>query len=267
MQSLYSYISKPLIDGHVHAFNHEGCLKCPPMTPYAVGFADINLYNPDQYKNMSELYKIYIPKCPWVKYWLATGLDIDSIKKVYEENREYIRGFGELKLYDDPDKTPKNYKNVGFLRKVMKLSSELGNLPVYIHFEINTTKDSDKIENVLLDYPTVPLVLCHLGINKVNHELAWGEAIRLASNYSNIYLDISWTGAKWLNKNPILITQLPIDRCFWGSDMSPKLQDMQDKNEAKLFTKEEIKNQYVNICKYLNSDQAIKRLFKNDTIV
>lgn len=265
MKSLYTYISKPTIDGHVHAFDHKSCLDSLMLTKQCVGFADIDLYHPDEYKDMVSLYKRNMDKCKYVKYWLAAGLDIDSIKKVYNEV-DGIAGFGELKLYDDPRKTPKNHKSIDFLRKVLKFSNEVGNLPVYIHYELNTTKDVEKLENVIKDYPEVPIVHCHLGMNKWSHEFAFGEVVKLSHNYGNYYMDISWSGAKWLVKNPLLITQLPVERCIWGSDQSPKLNKMIEDGKSKDFTKAELETEMETITKYINSDHTIKRLF-NDTAI
>lgn len=244
----------------MHAFDADGSLKDLPFTQSCIGFADIDLNHVGKYKDMAGLYKKYMSSCPYVKYWLATGLDIDAIKKVYEEVPDIV-GFGELKLYDDPNKVSKNYKSMSFLRQVMSFSEKVGNLPVCIHFEINDVQDSNKLEKILTDYPDIPLVLCHCGINKYNKEFAWNEALRLVYQYGNLYLDISWSGAKWLAANPLLITQLPINRCYWGSDMSPKLASMIESGEAQDFSRAELSKEYETINKYISSNNTIKKLF------
>lgn len=261
MQSLYSYISKPLIDGHLHAFDHEGCLKCPPMTPYAVGFADIVLRKPNQYKDMSKLYKTYIPKCPWVKYWLATGLDINSIKKVYEENREYIRGFGELKLYDMYKGKEIDMKDIRFAKQVCKFSEEVGRLPVYIHYNLVNDGDVKKFKKLLEQYSTVPVVLCHCGMSEESHMFAWEGVLKLMREHGNLWVDVSWEASKWLFKNPFLLTQLIRERVIWGSDDSPARHRVDDDpNRDVNWTDEEIK-EGTELLKFITQNANIEKLF------
>lgn len=260
MRNLYSYIKTNAVDGHVHVFDHRGSIERLPFTKQCIGFADIDLSQPDKYTDMVSLYKKYIDM-PGV-IWMATGLDIDSIKAVYEAFPDKIHGFGELKLYDDMRKTDKNRKSTRFLRSVCKFSAEHGNLPVYVHFELNGPEDVIKFKSVAEAYPNVPLVLCHMGMNRFNHEFAYHAARELAILHTNIYLDLSWSGAKYLASNELSINQLPEGKCFWGSDYSPELMKLIDKQKAEDFNKDELNKEFFVINKYIDSDQVLMRLFR-----
>lgn len=263
MISLVDYLSKPKIDGHMHPFDHTGYVKKPLFTPYAVGFPDMIMKQPEKYTNMVELYKKYMDKCPWVKYWCATGLDLENVKNVYYAFPNIIKGFGELKLYGENKKVTKNHKDIKFAEEVCNFSRSVGNLPVYIHYELTNQKEVDALKNLLSEYFSVPIILCHLGMNKENHEFAWKNVVELMRDYSNLYTDISWSGAKWIANHPEKILQLPINRCIYGSDLNVKIKELLDKGEAKSFPLSELQKEFDVNNVYFNSDKVIKYLFKD----
>lgn len=241
----------PAWDGHVHLFSHRGPLEhnCAPC----VGFADIELDHLDEYKDLPGMYRKYMDKFKGVR-WLATGMDINQIKEVAEALGDRCAGFGELKLYDVFKDKEVPYKRISLAREVCRYSQKKGNLPVYIHYELTNLNCVARFENLLKDFPEVPIVLCHCGMNeKESPEFAWNQCGRMVRTYSNLYLDLSWAAAKYLSTNPFLLTQLPPDRCFWGSDFSPRL----EKHGYISATPKEIHRWRDAITPFINSDATL----------
>lgn len=261
MQSLPTYIENkvnpnPTIwDGHFHAFSHRGPNKMS-NAELRVGFVDIELDCLDEYKDIPAMYDRMMPKCERIGKWLATGLTINDIKEIYKRHTSDIVGFGELKLYDEFKGKPVKYKRISFAREVCRFSTECGNLPVYIHYELNEPLNIRAMDKLLRDFPDVPIVLCHCGMSEKNTEFAFAAARKLATEHGNCWLDISWDAAKYLSRNPMLITQLPPDRIFWGSDTSPRL----TAHGFKSASPDDILEWSV-VNKYMNSDRNIRSLF------
>lgn len=262
MRSLSTYIAKKLShnsviwDGHYHAFSHRG-INDQSNAELRVGFADIELDHLDEYKDIPGMYDKMMPKCERVIKWLATGLTIDDIKEIYKRHPD-IAGFGELKLYDEFKGKPVKYKRISFAREVCKFSDECGGLPVYIHYELNEPLNARAFDKLLQDFPDVPIVLCHCGMSRINTEFAFNAARKLAYDHGNCWLDISWDAAKYLSANPLLITQLPQDRIFWGSDTSPRLVAHGFKSATPVDIQE-----WSDVNEYMNSDRNIRTLFRS----
>lgn len=262
MKDLFEYIKEsidiqPVLDGHQHVFSHRGVqnnliLDCKSR----VGMIDIEFDCLDQYKDIPQLYKKFMPECTNVRFWLASGLNIDDIKKVYEQN-DNIAGFGELKLYNSFRGKEINFKKISFARQVCSFSKQVGCLPVYIHYELEEPRERKALENLIKDYPEIPIVLSHCCMNEHNQLFAWAACTSLSRRYSNVYLNVSWDGAKWLAQNPQLLMQAPRDRIFWGSDLSPRLIE----HGFKTHTMEEIESWGRALLPYMNSDQVLYNLF------
>lgn len=225
--SLYEYITEaknniiPDWDGHVHLFNHKKPIPRNHEFELCVGFMDIE-YNDLKNINVLDAYTDYI-KNHWEKereILLATGITIEDIKSVFEKYPKIIKGFGELKCYDMYGNEKIPYKKIKLVKDVLKLSNESGCLPVYVHWELNTPKDVERIKNALKSYPRVPLVLCHAGMNETNRDFAYAEARRLQNLYNNLWLDISWDAADYFSNNPMLLNALILDRIILGTDLN-----------------------------------------------
>ena len=238
MQSLYSYIRTFNIDGHRHVFSHRGDIA----GENCVGFMDIELDELDKYKDIPGMYDEYIKGHDLKNIrLLATGLTIEDIKSVYNAHPDVIKGFGELKLYG----TLK-----GEERAVCGFWERVGGLPVYIHYTMMEDREVGAFDKLLTDFPNVPIILCHCGMHDHNQEYSWNAAKKLAWAHGNCWLDISWSAAEWLSKSPMLLTQIPADRVFWGSDRSP-LADVHNIPNADNSV----------FVKYFDSDANIQRLF------
>lgn len=259
MESLSQYMMRPspVWDGHYHAFSHRGpTIIQVNGNGLCVGFADIELDCPDKYKDIPKMYDDMMPKCKNIGVWLATGLTIKDIKEIYKRHPNEIKGFGELKLYNRFKNKQVDYKRISFAREVCEFSAECGNLPVYIHYELDDPKNVRVFDKLLTDFPDIPIVLCHLGISESNTEFAFNAAKKLAAEHGNCWLDISWDAAKYLSQNPMLITQLPQDRIFWGSDISQRLIE----HGFKSATMVDIMA-WSSVNRYMHSDRNIRNLF------
>lgn len=274
MIPLYNYISNNnisnnniTIDGHVHLFSHRGSLKNPYRYECnsCIGFIDIELDSLNEYKDIPGLYKKFIKEHPEFfenpnNKLLASGLNIDDIKNIYNQNPDKISGFGELKLYDTSHGEKINLKKISFAKDVCKFSESVGNLPVYIHFGIKNKSDVERFNNILGAYPYTPIVLCHAGMTEGYEERAWSHVREFMKNYNNLYIDISWDGLAYFGKNPIQLTQGDINRMFWGSDISPKQQKLLKDNKV-TYKGSDIINWKNSINNFIRSDINIKKLF------
>ena len=230
MKTIFEYILEekndviPEWDGHEHLFNHKNPLPKNHNFECRVGFMDIE-YNDISNINVLDAYTNYIKNHYNKKtdILLATGLTIEDIKSIHEKYPDIIKGFGELKCYDSYQGVKVPYKKIRFVKSVVRYSSKLGSLPVYVHWELNNSTDVKKIEEVIKTYPSVPIVLCHLGMNEDNRDIAFIEAIRLQKQYSNVWLDISWDAADYLLDNPMRLNNLDLNRVILGTDLNNKL--------------------------------------------
>lgn len=247
MKSLYNYIRTFNIDGHRHVFSHRGDIA----GGNCVGFMDIELDELDKYKDIPGMYDEYIKSHDSKNIrLLATGLTIEDIKAIYNAHPDVIKGFGELKLYGTLKGEPINRKHISFARDVCRFSEQVGGLPVYIHYILLEDREVRAFDKLLTDFPNVPIVLCHCGMCGHDQEYSWNAAKKLAWAHGNCWLDISWSAAEWLSKNPMLLTQIPTDRVFWGSDRSP-IADAHNVPNADNSV----------FAKYFDSDANIQRLF------
>jgi hypothetical protein len=162
MQTLSQYITQTRIDGHIHLFDHSGVIDTSLInTSYkCVCFADIAFRYLSKYKGDSiiKYYDDFIHNHydPQKHILLATGIDAATIIKLYKKYPQFIKGFGELKCYDEylGEKVP--YKKISFVRQVCKFSRSVGSLPVYLHWDIKDDSDVKKINLILEDYPDIP---------------------------------------------------------------------------------------------------------------
>jgi len=74
------------------------------------------------------------------------------------------------------------------LEPVFAASAELGNLPLWVHtfFPLNFD-DITELLSIAKQYPTVPLILGHMG------GIYWRQTLKLVKDIPNIYLDLSAT--------------------------------------------------------------------------
>lgn len=225
MKSLYTYLDnkeKETWDGHIHLFNSVKSLPKDTRYEKMVGFMDLEYDRKNL--NVRKSYDNYIEnELNDNVILLATATNIDDIKSIYEKHNKVIKGFGELKCYDEyrGEKVP--YKKIGFVRQVCKFSKEHGCLPVYLHWDLKSKSDIDKLQGVLKTYPEVPLVLCHCGMCEGNQSYAFTQVCLLMQQYKNLWVDISYKAVVFFQSHIMLLNQLDWSRVILGSDINNKI--------------------------------------------
>lgn len=268
MKSLINYIRNledPQYDGHIHLFNHkESIVGKIPHEKYdgvkMVGFMDIEFDDIDNI-NIPASYRRFIHR----EYdkdkhiLLATGITIEDISEIYYKYKGIIKGFGELKCYDEYKGNPIKFKKISFVNDVVKFSCKNGNLPVYIHWNFNNNKDVEKFESVLKKYPSAPIVLCHCGMSKKGYnDFAYSQVCRLGQMYSNLWLDISYDALDYFFNKSSQLLQLPTSRVISGTDLNCKNYGPNHKFENEYNnTVEKMKI----IQRFINTSNNLKRLF------
>lgn len=247
-------------DGHIHLFNHESSIKKPENFSKYVGFMDIE-FNKLKKINVLDAYKRYIENDynKNTDILLATGVTIEDIKKVYNAYPKIIKGFGELKCYDlyKGEKLP--FKKMNFVRQVLKFSDENGCKPVYIHWELNDVNDLTRLSNAIKDYPHIPIVLCHFGINDYNSDFAVNAAAQLQREHGNLWLDMSFTATEYFAKNLMMLSNFDYSRIIVGTDYNNRIftDDFTDEDRTNVINK---LNTVVNYLR-INNSENIKKLF------
>ena len=262
MEPLINYISSPIKwDGHIHLFNHKSSIARPNGCSKYVCFMDIEYDDLDNI-NVLESYKRFIDN-DYNKYTdllLATGVTIDDIKELYSKYSKIIRGFGELKCYDNYKGNKVPYKKIKLVRDVLKFSSQNGNLPVYVHWDLNDTNDLTKLSNAIKDYSSVPFVLCHFGLTDNNSEFAIMAAAQLQREYGNVWLDMSYTAIDYFSNNLLKLSNFDYNRIIFGTDYNNKLFTNNHAENERESIIEKISD-VINYTQIINQNN-IKDLFK-----
>lgn len=253
------------IDSHIHTFNHKETITIPENYDYdydkKVCFIDIEY---DDLKNIDILksYDNYITSDDFNEndILLATGANINDIKTLLEKYRHIFKGFGELKLYDNYNGRKINNKKISFLKEVCQLSSKNGNLPIYVHWELDSESDVKKIKSVLEKYPNIPIILCHCGFSK-NDDLksySYIQICQLMRCYDNLWVDISYEALDYFSKNILKLFNLQLNRVIVGTDINNKLLNKENCQDLinTILDKSNI------IRSYINSDKNTEELFK-----
>lgn len=209
-------INDRIIDCHVHLFDANG------ETPLnhnirRIGFMDIWFPELPKYENKGseELYKNYIKRgLPSHTTLLSTAPDPEQVIHIYEDNKPYIKGFGELKCYDysftetEPQKL--EFKDLKWVDEICKYNKD--NLPIYIHYSLDWN-NYKILEALFKKYPNIPFILCHCGIGN-DKEYGFSlqgeplDSFKLAcvlARLDNVYLEISYTALIWLHECPPLL--------------------------------------------------------------
>lgn len=266
MENLYTYLngsSEDDWDGHIHLFNSSKELPEYDFNQKAVGFMDLEYDRKNL--NVVKSYERFIDK----HYnnniiLLATGTTIEDIKTIYGKYPKIIKGFGELKCYDEylGEKVP--HKKISFVRQVCKFSHSVGSLPVYLHWDIKDDSDVKKINHILEDYPDIPLVLCHCGMCEGNESFAFTQVCQMMLSHSNLWVDISYTAMDFFTSHIMLLNCLHWDRVVLGSDINNKIYGPNHNTEAELnsiYGKMSILRTYMKGS--FSNEKNIRNLFRN----
>lgn len=264
MRRLYEYLEEPEIkyDGHFHAFNHKSNIESVNGYDRAISFMDLEYDK--KHIPVVKSYDRFIQDGyhPYKHILLATGTTIEDIKTIYENHKDKIRGFGELKCYDEylGEKVP--YKKITFVNQVCRFSRSVGCLPVYVHWEITNEKDLNHFKRTLDIYSDIPVVLCHCGMNNENQTYAYTQVCQLMKDHHNLWVDLSYTAARFFSRNVMLLDALDKDKVILGTDANNKMYSKKHDTEAEIL---DIKSQLSVIENYIGGTQRnnnnITRLF------
>lgn len=268
MENLYTYLNKELDvvwDGHIHVFNSTKQL--PDLNfgsgKKVVAFMDLE-YDKKNLKVVKSYENFITNHYNDSMILLATGTTIEEIKTIYEKYSDIIKGFGELKCYDEylGEKVP--YKKISFVRQVCEYSRSVGRLPVYLHWDVKDGSDVKKLNNLLRDYPDIPIVLCHCGMCDGNETFAFTQVCQMMMSHNNLWVDISYTAMDFFQSHIMLLNQLHWDRVVLGSDINNKLYGKNHNTEAELsaiYDKMNILQHYMKGS--FSNEKNIRNLFRN----
>lgn len=246
-------------DGHIHLFNHKEPINKPKELTHVVGFMDLEYdkSNIDPIKSYDEYIKNHYNGSTIL---LATGITSEEIKEIFEKHKSVIKGFGELKCYDTYMGEDVPYKCISMVRDICRLSRDNGNLPIYLHWDVNDDKDIKKISKVLTDYPSVPIVLCHCGMTDTNKDFSCTNVADLQKKFTNLWVDVSYIAMQHFHNNIMQLFQYDLDRVILGSDLNNKI-------FSKNHTEDERSNilsmfRDVLLKSHINNKLNINKLFK-----
>lgn len=277
-------INNRIIDCHVHLFDANG--KTPlNHNINRVGFMDTCFCDLDMYTgNKSEiLYNNYITEeLSSSTILLSTAPDPDQVIHIYENNKEYIKGFGELKCYDysfaNNEYTKLEFKDLKWVYDICNyLKQNKLQMPVYIHYSLDAN-NWEQLKKLFVNFPTISFILCHCGIG-TDDEYGFSlcgspyDSFCFASNLSkldNVYLEISYTAANWIySKNPVAPVSLNSPLCaihpskiLLGTDCNNQQFVSDPNNGSKLY--QEQKKIFLDLYKYYGNYNYIniRKLFK-----
>lgn len=258
------------IDGHIHLFDLDDNIvdeiKHTSFDKF-IGFIDIEPKYMDKYKDVSNIYENFIKN----QYnsdkhiLLVSGTSIENIIDTYNKHPNIYKGFGEIKCYDYFKGEKIGIKSTKLIKDVCEFSSKVGNLPVYIHFSLTKKEYVKRLKYILKTYPNIPVVLCHCGMeesynyqNNIIHydnDDIYRIVVELMKQYQNLWIDISFTAAKFFEEKPFLLYNLSVDRIILGTDINPFLISTdQDKSDKYIG--------YYNILsQYFNNTRNIMNIF------
>lgn len=134
-----------------------------------------------------------------------------------------LRGIGEL---------APGTGQIPQLEPLFRASHDTGNLPLWVHtFFPLTFEDIKELLNLAKRYPTVPLILGHLG------GIHWLNTLKAVKDIPNVYLDLS---ASFTTIAPALAIQEYPERTLFGSD-SPYCSPL----TARTIIEQTIKDRYI----------------------
>lgn len=131
------------------------------------------------------------------------GLDLNTTGQYISDNikKNHLAGMGEFTLGSG---------QIPLLENIFKLSHEFGNLPIWIHgFFPLELHDIKKISNFARKYPSIPVILGHLG------GINWLETMDMAKEIPNLFLDTSAYYSTFVLGT--VVNELP-KKCIFGVD-------------------------------------------------
>ena len=266
MKTLSEYIiDNERVDGHIHLFDHEGIIdnNLIDTSKRCVCFADISFRYIDKYKgdNMISIYDEFINKCydPSKHILLATGENAEDIISIYERYPNIIKGFGELKCYNEDINGKLPYGNLDWIKPVLEYNKDLG-LPVYIHYNLEDIERVVNFTDLLKEYK-FPIVLCHCGMyddDDCDNDLIHETLVELMNSYNNLYVDVSYSAVNYYLNNLNKLLEFDNKKVIIGTDINSVIDRQIDNPESHC---KELYNKFYKLHRLGNFNIAIKNIF------
>lgn len=226
-------------DGHCHLFDAIGDImdgEYGSGETGCVGFIDVRpqYFDKRQKIDYFTLYTRFINKYRNKLdnvLLLASAETPSQMIQIYDEHKDIIKGFGECKLYNKCAGIPVNNKKLFDIDNLCYFMCERHiHLPVYIHYTLTRKTYIQELEKLLTNYPLVPIVLCHCGMEEdenrsiddvLCNEYIYLELLKLQKKYDNLWFDVSYTALDFMYENDGYIDNLRSDRVILGKDANP----------------------------------------------
>lgn len=230
MLNLKDYINKPLWDCHIHnvfgrrkILNHDNIarknIRMVNWLPYDPEFSvyrDLQLTSPTEGDIL-----------------LLNAKDADEMKKAIKDT-SYL-GVGEInvkKTYKDPE----SGELLGLWDVSILDETNLDKRPIFIHWDMETPEDYNRLEIYVQSFPEKKHVLCHMGGNYFLQNREVLEKVpQLMKNNPNLWTDISWSTLSWVQNDPSVLNQLDKNRVLIGSDLCRDSKNVRDMRISQLF--------------------------------
>lgn len=135
---------------------------------------------------------------------VPVGMSIEDTCSYIEKHVIFMKhaGLGELTLASG---------QVSLLEVIFQAAMDFGNLPLWIHaFHPMILKDIQEIAALASRYPTIPVIIGHLGGSN------WLDTIELVKQIPNLFMDLSAYFSTLVLK--IAMLELP-QKCIFGVDL------------------------------------------------
>lgn len=243
MRTLYNYVNNLprhlIMDAHVHLFN-EDVVEYPYKNIDGKVIMVENSINHTDRKLLPYFDNFFKHSINTKDSVLCIGCDREDTYSIYKKYSDKFSGFGEVKCYKHCIDTNGNileYYDTNLLTSVFELGV---NKPIFVHWDLNGKHD-DEFEQILHDYPTAKIVLCHCGINELDDPYnAFKKACYLQTKYTNLWLSISWMALDYFINHMHQLSFIPIpDHTIVGTDFNPEMSNsgIDEKDRFQKFKK------------------------------
>lgn len=265
MIPLNNYINSKLkspfiIDGHIHLFSDNWVISEDQLIKdINVGFFDIEPKKLRLYNDIPALYDKFIRRDYRNQdILLAASVDEDDMLKTFRNHSDIIKGFGEIKAYNDVSINDVPLSELHQYDRLKETARE-NMLPVYIHYNIYTEKDARIFEDWIQDAGNI--VLCHYGMSDPKDINFYGDNERsyyivrdMLNRNENLYSEVTWASLNFFYDNPDKLIGACNKKLIIGSDLNRAYFKFHN-NSTELERRLQV------VSTYLESDKVIEKIF------
>lgn len=230
MRDIKDFIYQPEWDCHIH--NVFGRRKI--LNHDSIARKNIRMVNWLPYDPEFSVYRDLQLTAPTENdILLLNAKDVDEMKKAIKD-ASYL-GVGEVnvkKTYKDPE----SGELLGMWDVSILDETNLDRRPIFLHWDMETLEDYNRLEIHVRSFPKKKHVLCHMGGNYFlqNREVLV-KVPQLMKNNPNLWTDISWSTLSWVQDNPSVLNQLDKNRVLVGSDLCRDSKNVRDMRISQLL--------------------------------